>query len=142
MRLVITGLPGAGKTSLARELAQCYGVPHIEADAIFWNDRPGETTPFLDRVETLTRQESWIYEGHLSKTFGTVLNRADLWVELNPGATRCFARMVRRELGVWFRDRKMAPLKRCLHNTLHWGKLVTKQRSIHRRIKDLPHLSR
>jgi 2-phosphoglycerate kinase len=33
-RIIIYGVPGSGKTRLARRLSKKYGVPHIEADAL------------------------------------------------------------------------------------------------------------
>ena len=42
-RIVIWGVTGSGKTTLARELAERLGVPHIQLDAIFWKPNWVET---------------------------------------------------------------------------------------------------
>ncbi len=36
MRVVVIGTSGAGKTTMAREIAVRFGLPHIELDAINW----------------------------------------------------------------------------------------------------------
>ncbi len=36
-RIVIIGATGSGKTTLARQLAQTYGLPYTDLDDLYWN---------------------------------------------------------------------------------------------------------
>ena len=53
-RIYIIGLSGSGKTTLGRQLAERYGLQHIEIDAINW--QPGwQALPreaLLEKVRT------------------------------------------------------------------------------------------
>jgi adenylate kinase family enzyme len=40
-RIHIIGGPGSGKSTLASRLAAEHGIPHVELDALFWNDADG-----------------------------------------------------------------------------------------------------
>ncbi|WP_273380985.1 AAA family ATPase [Symbiobacterium thermophilum] len=55
-RIVVIGSSGSGKTTLARELAMRLGVPHIEADALYWgpNWTPAQPDEFRRRVDQAT----------------------------------------------------------------------------------------
>ncbi len=44
IKFIIYGVPGSGKTKLARRLAKKYGVPHIEADMLRKIAQKGRTT--------------------------------------------------------------------------------------------------
>ena len=52
-RMVVVGSSGAGKTTLAQELADRLGVPHVELDALHWgpNWTATPTEIFRPRVE-------------------------------------------------------------------------------------------
>jgi adenylate kinase family enzyme len=60
MRIVVTGTPGAGTTTLARKIAAELALPHIELDAINW--QPGwraldqhDRGEFIRRVAAVRR---------------------------------------------------------------------------------------
>lgn len=55
---VIQGLQGAGKSTLARELAATSGAVHVELDAVrrrVWPDAPREWDPYRGRGLTVQR---------------------------------------------------------------------------------------
>lgn len=64
MRLVLIGAPASGKSTLARQLSQHFGVPHLEVDRYF-----SSSTGILDEeaLETQLRRSHWIIEGHFQK---------------------------------------------------------------------------
>lgn len=65
-RIRILGTSGAGKTTLARQLAERLDVPHIELDALHWN--PGwqmaDPEEFAQRIETATAGDAWVMDGN------------------------------------------------------------------------------
>lgn len=139
MRAVIFGLPGSGKTTLAKDLARKYRVAHIEADAIYWRStKPLSDSEFRSAIDKLTSEGDWIFEGHLSKAWDIVADRADRWLELNPNRYFCFIRMLRRGLhDAIFGPQRVTQIKRCLYNVLHWGLIVKRQELISKRISNL-----
>jgi adenylate kinase family enzyme len=83
-RIVVIGLPGAGKTTFARRLAAEKGLAHIEADRLFWTDGLREAPDFREKVQAAVEGDGWIFEGHFSKVKDLVLPRADEVIWLSP----------------------------------------------------------
>ncbi|MCI9858751.1 AAA family ATPase [Microbacterium proteolyticum] len=102
-RIVVAGVSGVGKTTLARRIAEITGIPHTEIDALFhgpdWTPRPA----FVDDVRALVARDTWVTEWQYSDARPLLTARADLlvWLDL-PFATatlpRVVARTVRRRL--------------------------------------------
>ncbi|MEE7545900.1 AAA family ATPase [Xanthomonas sp. Kuri4-1] len=61
-RVLIAGVTGSGKTTLARRIDALWGLPHIEIDELFhgpnWTPRP----QFLDDVRAFAAEDRWITE--------------------------------------------------------------------------------
>ena len=88
-RVVVIGTSGAGKTTLARDLAQARGVAHVEMDAYRhgpnWTETPdGKFRRILDDA---LRGECWVADGNYSVTRDTVWPRATaiVWLDFNFG---------------------------------------------------------
>ncbi|MER7435452.1 AAA family ATPase [Pseudonocardia alni] len=102
-RVVVAGVSGVGKTTLAARVAPLLGVPHTEIDALFhgpgWVPRPS----FLDDVERLTAADAWVTEWQYGTARPRLSARADLlvWLDL-PFWTVTFPQVLRR---TWRRSR-------------------------------------
>ncbi|WP_295839474.1 AAA family ATPase [uncultured Microbacterium sp.] len=102
-RVVVAGVSGVGKTTLAAQISQVLGIPHTEIDALYhgpdWTPRP----QFLDDVHRLVAGDAWVTEWQYSDARPLLTARADLlvWLDL-PFATvtlpRVAARTIRRRL--------------------------------------------
>jgi adenylate kinase family enzyme len=105
-RVLVAGVAGSGKTTLAGRIAERTGIPHTEIDALQhgenWTPRP----EFADDVERFTRAESWITEWQYRGVRPLLAARADtlVWLDLPVGLTmrrvirRTLRRRLRREL--------------------------------------------
>jgi adenylate kinase family enzyme len=87
-RIVVWGVTGSGKTTLARQLGAALNFPLIELDAIAhargWNSATDEE--FVERLtEALTtNDQAWILDGSYSRISHLYLSRADtlIWIHL------------------------------------------------------------
>jgi adenylate kinase family enzyme len=84
---VVVGTTCAGKTTVAKRLAEQHGLPHVELDALHWG--PGWNQPtaeeFRARVEEALAGDEWIADGAYHGKLGSlVLDRAELVVWLDP----------------------------------------------------------
>ncbi|SDE39114.1 Adenylate kinase [Salipiger thiooxidans] len=98
-RVMIVGQPGAGKSTLARQLGARTGLPVVHIDHIHWT--PGwverEREEKFAMMRAAERKESWIIEGGLSATWDTRLARADTVIVLDlPLALRLWRLLKRR----------------------------------------------
>src|SRR5436190_8764193 len=93
-RIAVVGTTCAGKTTVAKRLAEIHGLPHIELDALHWG--PGWSEPsedeFRARVEEALDADGWVADGGYHGKLGDlVLERAELVVWLDPRCPRCCA---------------------------------------------------
>ena len=95
-RVLVAGLNGVGKTTLARRLATLLDLPHTELDALHhgasWVPRP----QFLDDVRALADSPAWVTEWQYSAARPVLAARADLLVWLDHPYPVALARLVRR----------------------------------------------
>src|SRR6185312_12755385 len=94
MRISIIGLPGSGKSTVARMIAERFSIPHIQIDR-FWFEAGGRTgghdTLDIEQVRALVREktlaaiaaESWVSDGFYSRVQPEIAKRADAVVLLD-----------------------------------------------------------
>ncbi len=99
-RILIAGVTGSGKTTLARRLSAIRGLPHIELDALFHG--PGWTprASFLDDVRAFAGTERWVTEWQYTSkgTDPILVPRADLAIWLDYPYRVVRARLLRRTI--------------------------------------------
>ena len=84
-RVVVVGTSCSGKTTLARQLSQGLGLPHIELDAIHWQSgwRPRPVGEVRRMVSAAAAAERWVMDGNYSAVRDIVWGRATAVVWLN-----------------------------------------------------------
>ena len=98
-RIALMGISGGGKTTLGKQLAARLGVPFVELDAHQHGPNWNESTPEKLRESVRTAldaaPEGWIVDGnYYTPLGGTVLDRADTLVHLDPSLALAFGRVL------------------------------------------------
>ncbi|WP_250280081.1 AAA family ATPase [Frankia sp. Cppng1_Ct_nod] len=82
--MLVAGTSGAGKTTLARRVAEVLQIPHIELDALHHGPawKPRET--FAVDVEAFSAEPRWVTEWQYGLVRDLLAERADLliWLDL------------------------------------------------------------
>jgi len=113
-RIAIVGSAGSGKTTLAQQLAEKMGIPHIELDAVYWQEQWTPCTPeeFRAKVYEATQGECWIIDGNYSKIRDITWSQADTLIWLDYKIPVVFRRLGRRTLTRLFRKRTLLQCNR------------------------------
>jgi adenylate kinase family enzyme len=97
-RVLVYGVTGSGKTTLAARLAVVTGLPWHSVDDLTWE--PGWVTVPMDeqrrRIEAICAGDCWILDTAYSQWLDVPLARAELIVGLDYSRTVSLARLVRR----------------------------------------------
>jgi adenylate kinase family enzyme len=104
-RVIVTGMPGSGKSTFSKALAVRTGLPLIHLDLHYW--KPGWVKPSDDewraKQGSLLAGDAWIADGNYHETLDLRLERADTVVVLDTRwwvcSGRAFVRGVRRPVG-------------------------------------------
>ena len=119
-RVLVIGSGGAGKSTFARRLGDCTGLPVIHLDALYW--RPGWVEPERDAwddvIDGLIRQERWIMDGNYGRTLDRRLRAADTVVFLDLPRTLCLWRILARR--VRFQGRSRPDMREDCPERLTW----------------------
>ena len=100
MRILVIGSCGAGKTTLARAIADRHHLPVIHLDQHYW--RPAWVAPsdaeWRVQVARLAAQPRWVMDGNYSGTLPQRIVLADAIVYLDMPRWLCLLRVLRRTL--------------------------------------------
>jgi hypothetical protein len=98
-KIVVFGLPGTGKTTLALRLASLIDVPCYDLDHVLFT--VGGALPleeFRARTAALTATGGWVVEGNYSKLADVTWHRADAVIWLDYPLPLIVSRVTRRNL--------------------------------------------
>ncbi len=123
-RICVIGTSGAGKTTLARQVAQKLNIPHFELDSLYWQPNwvivPADI--FRHRVEESLMGNNWIVDGNYSKVRDIVWGKADTLIWLDYTFPVVMSRVL------WRTFRRVATQQQvCNGNYETWGKVFSKK---------------
>ncbi len=97
-RIVVLGSTGSGKTTMAKQLSERLGIPHVELDGFRWDPNWTETSNevFRARVAEAVKAEAWIMDGNYGFARDLTWPLADTAVWLDFSFPLVFLRLTRR----------------------------------------------
>ena len=99
-RINVIGASGCGKTTFARALAAAIAAPHVELDALHWQDNWTEAQPSEThrRIAEVVRGDAWVIDGNYRAHRGLIWGRAEAVVWLDYPRLIVHAGVLRRTL--------------------------------------------
>jgi adenylate kinase family enzyme len=110
-KVLVIGSGGAGKSTLARQIAERTKLPLVHLDQLYWHSgwRPTGDGEWDAVIESLLRQDAWVMDGNYGRTLARRLAACDTVVFLDRSRWVCLWRVVRRWLRFAGRDRPDMP---------------------------------
>ena len=104
-RILVAGTSGAGKTTLAGQLAAALDIPQVEIDALHHGPRWQPRPEFRADVEAFSAGPAWVTEWQYAAVQGLLADRADLLVWLDLPRAVVMRRVMQRTLRrAWRRE--------------------------------------
>ena len=99
-RISVVGTTGAGKTTLARQIARWLEIPHVELDALYWGPdwTPAPVQVFRVRVADAVKEDAWVVDGNYSRVRNMVWERAQMAIWLDYTLPVILWQLIRRTL--------------------------------------------
>lgn len=118
------GSGGAGKTTVATELAGRLGLPLVHLDAHFWRPgwQPTPTEEWRRHVAELASQPRWVMDGNYGGTLDLRLDRCDTVIFLDLPRVVCLWRVLRRQIR--YRGRSRPDMSAGCPERLSWEFVV------------------
>ncbi len=108
-RVVVSGTTGAGKTTLAAQLARRLGSDFIDLDDLHWGPDWTPRPSFREDLDRATQADRWVAAGNYTVTRDLTWGRADTIVWLDYPAPLVFWRLLRRTVRrTWTKERLFA----------------------------------
>lgn len=98
-RVVVAGSSGAGKTTLAAQIGERLGLPHVEIDGLFHGPGWTRRESFEAEVEAFSSRPAWVTEWQYDAVRPLLADRADLMVWLDLPRRTVIRQVVRRTVG-------------------------------------------
>lgn len=124
-KIVVFGLPGTGKTTLALRLAALLDVPHHDLDhVLFTGDGALPLEEFRARTAALTDTSGWVVDGNYSKLADVTWHRADTVIWLDYSLPLIVSRVTRRNL------RRLTGREPSLDGAFGWRRAFFSKKSV------------
>lgn len=110
-KVLVIGSGGAGKSTLARHVAERTGLPLVHLDQLYWHSgwRPTKNRDWDAVIESLISQDAWVMDGNYGRTLARRLAACDTVVFLDRSRWLCLWRAIARWLRYGGRDRPDMP---------------------------------
>ena len=125
-RVLVAGASGAGKTTLARLIAERWHLPHTELDGLHWHSGWIPNPDFASDVHRLAEGEHWVTEFQYGDARPILAARAELLVYLAFPRALVMSRVIRRTVRrrrsaerLWDTDNREPPLRTILTDNDH-----------------------
>lgn len=100
-RYIVIGCSGAGKSTVARKIAEACDLPYYDTDSLYWRKGWCLSTDEEVIAALPLDSESWVIDGNFVGHRDAVWNRATSIVWLDLPARIIMFRVIRRNLGWW-----------------------------------------
>ena len=98
-RILVGGITGSGKTTLAKKISRQLNLPFIEIDSLFhgpgWTKRP----EFVEDIKRVTDEPSWVIDSYgYSIVREILLSKADTLIWLDYPRWQVMPRVIKRSI--------------------------------------------